>query len=116
MQDDIPRRLPRATDIYSIDNLDEPISDEVAFRELANALTRLRGAFIKAGFEPPKAIELASHEDGFRLRHILPREMIYATTQQGRLKDSDDVVMNIVGVELRYPAKHRRDGKRYTVL
>ena len=103
---DKKRELPRDTNFYSIEG-GPPISNEEAFSEIANALMRLRIAFIKAGFKPPKEVHLADHKDGYKLRHILPPEMIYATVDLGD-NDIDEVKFNICGIDLRYPARYRR--------
>lgn len=101
------REIPRDTEFYSLDG--KRIQDEDAFTEIANAILHLRIAFQRCGFQAPKSIELASHDDGFRMRHILPREMIMATPAQGlRNEDDTDVLFPVCGVELRYPAQFRR--------
>lgn len=101
------RELPRTSEFYSLDGTH--IQNEQAFTEIANAILRLRSAFMQAGFEPPKSIELASHEDGYRMRHILPSSMIMATPAANLRDENDtDVLFPICGVEVRYPAKFRK--------
>lgn len=105
MADDKKRPLPRDTEYYSLDG--KHISDEQAFTSIANATMQLRAAFIRAGLEPPKCIEIGKHEDGYRLRHILPRDMVMAHAAEGRSDRDPDVVFTIMGVEFRYPAAYR---------
>lgn len=111
MAGDKPRPLPRDTDYYALLGDGKPISDEAAFTEIANTIMRLRHAFIRAGFQPPLAIELASFDDGYRMRHILPRDMILAFPKEGRDPDKDDVMFCLQGVEFRYPAHYRHPRK-----
>ena len=110
---DKKRELPRSTDFYSIDNLGTPIQDEKAFTEIANAILHLRHTFLLCGFQVPVSIELASHEDGYRMRHIMPHDMILASASANlRDENETDVIFSICGIELRYPAKYRRVGHR----
>lgn len=99
------RELPRDTEFFSLDG--QNIQDEHAFTEIANAVLHLSNTLRRCGFEPPRAIELASHKDGYRMRHILPRDLIIATVAENR-DGGDDVLFNICGVEFRYPAQYRR--------
>lgn len=77
-----------------------------AFEDIANALMHLRAAFIKHHMKAPKCIELATRKDGDILRYMLPMDMIYTQPEIGR-RDDPDIVMNIVGFEVRYPAQFR---------
>jgi hypothetical protein len=80
-----------------------------AFRDIANAVMRLRHAFLRHGFEPPSAIELGSHENGDRLRYALPRDLVVAQPRMD--KDDPEWCFDFQGVEFRYPA-HWRSTKR----
>ncbi len=109
------RELPRAAEFYSLDG--NHIQDENAFTEIANAILRLNFAFKRVGLSAPKSIELGSHEDGFLLRHILPSSMVVAYPSQAlRGEDDTDVIFPICGVEMRYPAKFRRERKSRTEI
>lgn len=78
---------------------------EDAFIEIANAITMLRRAFMRAGLRPPKAIELETHEDGDRLRLSLPRDMLVA---EPRMTDrGPQWVCSIVGLDIHYPGQWR---------
>jgi hypothetical protein len=78
-----------------------------AFTDLANAVLRLRGAFLKHGLTPPKAIELGSFEDGARLRATVDNNLVHFDPGMGRSDSNPDMVGNLCGVEIRYPAKFR---------
>lgn len=79
--------------------------DDTTFNDIAQAIYALRIAFRKHGLEPPKAIELGSHEDGMSLKSRLPKEMFYANPQ---MFDGDPkVVGSIVGVDIYWPAEFR---------
>jgi hypothetical protein len=75
-------------------------------REICNAILRLRAAFKCAGMDAPVLIELGKHEDGDRLRYVMPRDMLLA---QPQITDKPDPewVCNIVGMEVRYPGRWR---------
>ena len=112
-----PRPLDRDTDFYSLDNLSEPISDDAAFNEIATAVMRLNVTLRKNGFEPIKSVELGSHKDGYRMRHILPRDMLMAMPAQSLRDENDtDVLFNLMGVEFRYPAGFRRERGRTKII
>lgn len=79
------------------------------FDDFANAVHKLRSAFLKHGLEPPTAIELGSIESGRRLQLSLPENMIaagYGLNQ--RDKPDPDVIIPFMGVEIRYPAELRK--------
>jgi hypothetical protein len=84
---------------------DTPLSEQT-LNDIADALHRLRRAFIRHGLNPPVSVELATYEDGERLRYSLPRNLIIT---QPTLTDAPDPrwCCNIVGVELLWPGKWR---------
>lgn len=84
---------------------EEPLSEQ-AFQDIASALHRLRAAFVRYGMKPPISVELGSHDDGYRLRSYMPRDLVSA---QPRMTDKPDPewVCNIIGVELRWPGRWR---------
>jgi hypothetical protein len=82
------------------------MSDE-AFTDIANAVLRLRHAFLKHNLNPPASLELASHDDAAKLRDMLPREMVMATPSMGNDPARPDIVFPVCGVEMRYPAEFR---------
>lgn len=87
------------------------MSDE-AFTDIANAVMRLRHAFMRHGLKPPVAIELGAHQDGDHLRYILPRDLVMAQPRMDR--DDPEWCFDFQGLEFRYPAKWRytqRGGK-----
>ena len=101
-----PRELPPEKAFYPLLGDGKPIQSEEAFNDIANAVMRLRAAFIQHGFKPPKSLEMESHQDGDLMRHILPRDMIAAhPTQSLRDENDTDIMFNILGIEFRYPAK-----------
>lgn len=107
---DKPRELPPEKAFYPLLGDGEPIQSEDAFNEIATAIMRLRATFIKHGFKPPKSLEMDSHQDGDRMRYILPRDMIAAYPAQSLRDENDiDIMFNILGIEFRYPAKFRRE-------
>lgn len=85
---------------------DEGPLSEQAFQDIAGAIHRLRAAFKRHGLEPPKSIELGSHEDGDRMRHYMPRDLVLA---QPKFTDLPDPrwVCNIIGMEIHWPGKWR---------
>lgn len=78
---------------------------EDAFHDIAAALHRLRRAFAKHDLKPPVALELANRRDGERLTMSIPRDMLVAVPQADRA--DPEIVMNLVGFEIRYPAQFR---------
>lgn len=87
---------------------------ETFFDDFADAVHRLRRAFLRHGLTPPTAIELGDMEAGKRLQLALPEEMVragYGLNQ--RDKPDPDVIIHFMGVEIRYPAELRaRPGGR----
>lgn len=84
------------------------MSDDDFFSDLANAIGKLRAAFLRHGLEPPTAIELGDHESGKRFQLSLPQDMIrtsFALNQRG--EGNPDVIGHFMGIEIRYPAKLR---------
>jgi hypothetical protein len=79
---------------------------EKTFDDIANALMRLRAAFKRHGLECPVALELKTRRDGDHLRHMVGRDMTYSQPQMGR-GQNPDIVINLVGFEIRYPAEFR---------
>jgi hypothetical protein len=90
------------------------MSDDDFFNELANAIHKLRTAFLKRGLEPPLSIELGSIEAGRRFQLSIPKDMIAASFGfSQRDKPDPDVIIPFMGVEIRYPAELRnRPGGR----
>lgn len=83
-----------------------PHLSEQAFYEIADAIFKLRVVFQKYHLKPPKAIELATLEDGRRLLLSMPKGMM---SYQPRLGESPEMVANIGGVEIIYPAQIRAE-------
>lgn len=83
------------------------MSDD-AFHDIANAIAGLRRAFLKHHLNPPTCVELKSAEDGDRLRYSIPRDMLMAQPAESLRNPRDpDIVMHLVGMEIRYPARIR---------
>lgn len=79
--------------------------DEEAFTDIANAIMRLRQAFLRHHLQPPIALEIGSREDATRLRASMPRDLIHA---QPQMRDKGpEIVFNLAGVEFRCPAEWR---------
>jgi hypothetical protein len=82
----------------------QALSDEV-FTDIANAMMRLRHAFMRHNLNPPKSLELGSHDDGARLLSSLPKSLYVA---QPRMDKSDpEWCLDLVGIEVRFPAHWR---------
>ena len=93
---------------------DSPLhNDEAAFKEVMNAMQRLRVAFLKCGMNVPVSIELGTVRDGDIFRHRMPREYVLAQPRMGETKADAEWVANMFGIEVRMPAQWRRerDGK-----
>lgn len=82
------------------------MSDDEAFTDIANAIGRLRIAFLKHNLTPPKSIELGDHDAGDRFRHAVGTNMVLT---QPRLEGRDDpeLVCHFMGIEIRYPGHWR---------
>ena len=80
-----------------------------AFREIADAVYRLQRAFIRAGMKAPVSIELAAIDDSDRFRYTMPRDLVMA--QPCMDKNDPEWVANIMGMEVRMPARWRADRK-----
>lgn len=80
---------------------------ESPFDDIANALFRLRTAFVKHGMEPPVSIELGHVKDADWFRHAMPRDLVVAQPRMGVDEDNPEWVCNIMGVEVRMPAQWR---------
>jgi hypothetical protein len=85
--------------------MSEPMSDE-AFTDIANAILRLRRAFLKHHMEPPKSIELATIDEGHRFRYYMPKDMVMMTPRQPSGNDPE-WVCTIAGMEVRFPGQWR---------
>lgn len=81
--------------------------ESTAFDEIADAIWRLRAAFIKNGMKPPVSIELGTAQDGYVFNHLMPRDMVLSQPRMGVERDDPEWVCNIMGVEVRRPAEWR---------
>ena len=87
-----------------------------AFSDIFNALMRLRAAFQRHNMEPPKAIELATIEDGARFRHSISKDMVMLQPMMGNNPARPDLVCNVCGIEVRFPARFRaREGGGFDI-
>lgn len=82
------------------------MTNEEAWVDLANSILRMRRSFVRLGLQPPKAIELASHKDGDRLRCCTPGDLVRFDPGMGR-HDDPEWVATICGTEVRYPGHWR---------
>ena len=85
------------------------MTDQDTFHEIADAVHRLRRAFIRAGMKAPVSIELGSHEDKHRFLYVMPRDLVLAQPRFD--KPHPEWVANIMGMEVRMPAQWRITGK-----
>ena len=81
------------------------MTDQDTFHEIADAVHRLRRAFIRAGMKAPASIELGSIEDKDRFLHAMPRDLVLA--QPHLDKPHPEWVANIMGMEVRMPGQWR---------
>ena len=88
------------------------------FSTIAEAIVRLRHAFLRAGFSAPKSIELGTYEDGTRFRSLAPSDMMqFNPDAMAKGIAQPEWVGNFYGVEVRMPAQWRADikGKRHAI-
>lgn len=82
------------------------MTNEEAWVDLANSILRLRRSFVRLGLQPPKAIEVATYEDGMRLKSRTPGDLVRFDPGMGR-HDDPEWVGTVCGTELRFPGKWR---------
>jgi hypothetical protein len=82
------------------------------YQDLAEAVYLLRSAFLKHRLAPPKAIELATCDDGKKFKLLMPPEIQFVP----QIADNPEMVTKLCGVEIIYPAAQRAEkngGWRY---
>ena len=84
------------------------MSDQKAFDEIADAVHRLRRAFLQHGMEAPVSIELGSIRDKNRFLGLMPTDLIRAQARTWHDPARPELVANMLGMEIRMPAQWRR--------
>ena len=87
--------------------IDKKESDK-AFNDIANAIFRLRVAFMRNGLNPPKSIELGDFEDSdkFRRLMLMQSDMVLMQARQPP-EGNPEWICNIAGVEIRMLGRWR---------
>lgn len=88
------------------------MSDQQAFDEIADAINRLRRAFLRNGMKAPVSIELGDKRDKDAFVYLMPRDLVMTQVRTWHDPANPELVANIFGVEVRMPAQWRlkRDG------